>query len=54
MALRWEGVGLRFPERDSAHAGPGWFELDLDDEVEDPDEPWLDPLPTERHRTIPD
>jgi len=48
-----EGVGLRIPERNPAHADPQWYEMDLDDPIEDPDEPALDPLPTERHRSIP-
>lgn len=44
---------MDFPLRDPAHADPGWYERDLDDEIEDPDEPWLDPLPTSRHREVP-
>jgi hypothetical protein len=54
QAPRWEGVGLRFPERNPAHEDPQWFELDLDDEFEDPDVEPVDPLPTERHRQVPD
>jgi hypothetical protein len=54
MAWRWEGAGYVIPERNPAHADPNWFQLDLDDPIEDPDEPWLDPLPTQRHRQIPD
>ena len=54
MALREEGVGYGpMPSRDPAHADPDWFQCDLDDEFVDPDEPWLDPLPTLRHRQIP-
>jgi hypothetical protein len=48
-----EGVGLKRPRRDLAHAQPGWFETDADDPVEDPDEPALNPLPDERHRKVP-
>lgn len=54
QAPRSEGIGLKFPERNIAHEDPQWYELDLDDQIEDPDEPDLDPLPTERHRAIPD
>jgi hypothetical protein len=54
MAWRWEGVGLVIPKRNPAHADPEWYQRDLDDELEDPDTPWLDPLPTERHRRVPD
>ena len=43
----------RVPQRNPAHADPQWFECDLDDEIEDPDAPDLDPLPTERHRRVP-
>lgn len=42
-------VGRRNP----AHTDPDWFQRDLDDEVEDPDTPFIDPLPTERHRLVP-
>lgn len=49
-----EGVGMRFSfERNPAHEDPQWYELDLDDDIEDPDEPFIDPLPTERHRRVP-
>lgn len=41
------------PARNPAHEHPQWFELDLDDEIEDPDAPFVDPLPTERHRSVP-
>lgn len=44
---------MEFPPRNPAHADPDWFQLDLDDEIEDPDGPWLDPLPTPRHREVP-
>lgn len=43
-------VGLRLPVRHPDHSDPEWFQLDLDDEVDD--EPF-DPLPTTRHRTLP-
>ena len=49
-----EGVGLRIPVRDPAHADPEWFQRDLDDEFEDPDTEPVDPLPTERHRRVPE
>lgn len=45
-------VGL-VPARDPAHEDPQWFECDLDDEFDDPDTLFVDPLPTERHRTVP-
>jgi hypothetical protein len=54
MAPYGEGVGLVLPGRNPAHADPEWYQLDLDDPIEDPDAPFVDPLPTERHRTIPD
>jgi hypothetical protein len=53
MAPLTEGVGLVFPARNPAHADPQWYECDLDDPIEDPDAPDIDPLPTERHRTVP-
>lgn len=55
MAPRSEGAGLLkgMPERNPAHEDPQWFELDLDDQFEDPDVEPADPLPTERHRTVP-
>lgn len=50
-----EGAGYRVPKsRNPAHEHPQWYELDLDDEFEDPDVPALDPLPTERHRRVPE
>lgn len=55
MALRSEGVGLVLPKhRDPAHADPEWYQRDLDDEYEDPDVEPFDPLPTLRHRQIPE
>lgn len=54
IARRDEGVGIRFCDRDPAHSDPRWYELDTDDAIEDPDEPWSDPLPTARHREVPD
>lgn len=48
-----EGVGLRFPQRNPAHADPQWLETDFEEEIEDPDTPALDPLPTTRHREVP-
>ena len=55
MALRTEGVGLPpAPQRHPGHEHIQWFELDLDDEFDDPDTEPYDPLPTERHRTVPD
>ena len=48
------GGGL-VPARNPAHEDPEWFECDLDDEIEDdPDAPFVDPLPTERHRRVPE
>ena len=54
MAPRSEGIGLKLPERNPAHADPEWYQRDLDDAYEDPDVEPLDPLPTERHRRIPE
>lgn len=48
-----EGAGYRIPERNPAHADPDWYQLDKDDLIEDPDEPFVDPLPTARHRSVP-
>lgn len=54
MAWLTEGVGLPpASPRHPGHEHVQWFELDLDDEFDDPDEPFVDPLPTERHRTVP-
>ena len=44
---------MNVPVRDPAHEDPQWFECDLDDEFEDPDQPFVDPLPTDRHKTVP-
>lgn len=41
------------PARDPAHEDPQWFELGSDEDLNDPDMPFVDPLPTERHRTVP-
>jgi hypothetical protein len=46
-------VGYTFPQRNPAHSDPEWFQRDLDDQWEDPDTEPADPLPTERHRTVP-
>jgi hypothetical protein len=55
IALRTEGVGLQLPgPRNPAHEPVNWFETDYDDQFEDPDTEPHDPLPTERHRTVPD
>lgn len=53
QAPRSEGIGLKIPVRNPAHEDPSWYECDLDDEIEDPDAEPFDPLPTERHRTVP-
>lgn len=50
---QFENVGGLVPARDPAHADPEWFQCDLDDEFDDPDTAFVDPLPTERHRTVP-
>jgi hypothetical protein len=49
-----EGVGYHFPERKSDCSGgrPSWFPFQI--AVCDVDEEAPDPLPTERHRRIPD
>lgn len=46
-------VGYEIPERDIAHEDPEWFQRDLDQPIEDPDDEWIDKLPTERHRKVP-
>ncbi len=52
IAPRSEGVGIKFPARDPKHEDPNWYQRDLDEpESDDPD--MIDPLPTERHRTVP-
>ena len=52
-----EGIGLRRPatsDRNPDHADPQWLERGLDeDDYKQTDDPDIDPLPTERHRTIP-
>ena len=53
MAPAGEGAGYEIPKRNVAHEDPQWYELDTDDEIEDPDAEFVDPLPTERHRTVP-
>lgn len=47
-------MGIRAPERNPAHADPDWYQRDLDDPIEDPDEPFYDWFPTERHRKVPE
>jgi hypothetical protein len=54
QAPRDEGAGYRIPRRDPAHAHPQWFELGTDEDYNDPDDAFVDPLPTERHRRVPD
>lgn len=50
----WEGAGYPpLPPRNPAHAPIDWFQTDYDDQFEDPDAPFIDPLPTERHRRVP-
>jgi hypothetical protein len=51
-APRSEGVGLKLPQRDLRHEHPEWYQRDLD-EPESDDPVGEDPLPTERHRTVP-
>lgn len=51
--MSFEGAGYVIPVHDPAHADPQWFELGLDEEIEDPDAPFVDPFPTERHRRVP-
>jgi hypothetical protein len=53
-APRSEGIGLTLPERKLSHADPEWYQRDLDEPIEDPDAEPIDPLPTQRHRQIPD
>jgi hypothetical protein len=50
-----EGAGYVIPKtRNPAHEPIDWFETDYDDQFEDPDAPDPpDPLPTERHRSVP-
>ena len=49
-----EGAGYIIPLRDPAHAEPDWFETGTDETLNDPDAAFVDPLPTPRHRSIPD
>ena len=49
-----EGAGYVIPLRDPAHADPQWFETDTEEEFNDPDAPFYDPLPTSRLRSVPD
>lgn len=53
MAPADEGIGIKRPERDLAHADPDWYQRDLDEQIEDPDEADVTPLPTPRHRSLP-
>lgn len=55
MAWLTEGAGYGpMPARNPAHAPIDWFQTDYDDQFEDPDAPDPpDPLPTERHRSVP-
>lgn len=53
QASKSEGIGLEIPERNPDHADPEWFQRDLDD-LESNDDDGLDPLPTARHRQLPD
>lgn len=47
-------VGLpKLPPRDPAHEQERWYDQDLDQPIEDPDEEMVDKLPTERHRKVP-
>ncbi|MCH9836338.1 hypothetical protein K0U83_11785 [bacterium] len=46
-------MGYVIPVRNPAHADPEWFQTDLDDAIEDPDAPFIDPLPTDRHKRVP-
>lgn len=51
-----EGAGVHFPPRGSrniAHADPGWYEQDLDQPFDDPDDEQVDPMPTERYFRVP-
>lgn len=52
-ARKDDGVGLTFPERELAHEDPEWFQRDLDQPIEDPDDEQPHPLPTERHYRVP-
>lgn len=48
-----EGAGYYIPPRDPAHADPDWFQTGTDEDFNDPDAEFIDPLPTERHRRVP-
>lgn len=50
-----QGVGIQLPERRSDFTGkrPSWYPFQISQEGEDTDSPDFDPLPTDRHRTIP-
>jgi hypothetical protein len=49
-----EGAGYKLPgPRNPAHEPIDWWETDYDDQFEDPDTEFVDPLPTERHRSVP-
>jgi hypothetical protein len=53
---RSEGIGMHFPERESSCDGahPRWYDWIVNtDHVCEPDD-HVDPLPTERHRRVPD
>lgn len=53
QAHKSEGVGLAFPTREADCSGrrPSWYPFQIN--VCDEDAPTEDPLPTERHRTLP-
>ena len=53
MASPREGAGHTIPPRDLAHAEPDWFETGTDEDFNDPDAEFIDPLPTARHRSVP-
>lgn len=54
MAPANEGAGYgALPPRNPAHEPIDWFETDYDDDFHDPDAPFIDPLPTPRHREVP-
>ena len=52
-ADQMDGWLFRVPARNPAHADPEWFQRDLDEPIEDPDTPMIDPLPTDPHRRVP-
>jgi hypothetical protein len=49
-----EGAGYTIPPRDPAHADPEWFQKGTDEDLNDPDLPVVELLPTERHRRVPE